>query len=100
VLGISIDESVIPVEQDVQGACEMLGFDPLYLANEGRFVVFLPGSEVEKALVTLRAHPVSSGAVQIGTVGDNAAAMVTLTGRIGTSRVLDMLTGEQLPRIC
>jgi hydrogenase expression/formation protein HypE len=99
-LSITIDESVIPVEEDVQGACEILGFDPLYLANEGRFVVFLPASRAADALDVLRAHPVSSGAVQIGAVGQNAAAMVTLRSRIGTTRVLDMLTGEQLPRIC
>ena len=99
-LSIAIDESVIPVEEDVQGACEILGFDPLYLANEGRFVVFLPASRAADALDVLRAHPVSSGAVHIGAVGENAAAMVTLRSRIGTSRVLDMLTGEQLPRIC
>jgi hydrogenase expression/formation protein HypE len=84
----------------VRGACEILGFDPLYLANEGRFVVFLPASQAANAVDVLRAHSVSSGAVQIGTVGENTAAMVTLRSRIGTARVLDMLTGEQLPRIC
>ena len=99
-LGIAIDESVIPLMEDVQGACEILGFDPLYLANEGRFVVFLPASRAADALKMLRAHSVSSGAVQIGNVGENAAARVTLRSRIGTLRVLDMLTGEQLPRIC
>ena len=99
-LSMAIDESVIPVEEDVQGACEILGFDPLYLANEGRFVVFLPASRAADALDVLRAHPVSSHAVQIGSVGENAVTMVTLRSRIGTARVLDMLTGEQLPRIC
>jgi hydrogenase expression/formation protein HypE len=99
-LSIAIDESAIPIEEDVQGACEILGFDPLYLANEGRFVVFLPASRAAEALEVLRAHAVCSGAVQIGVVGENTAAMVTLRSRIGTTRVLDMLTGEQLPRIC
>jgi hydrogenase expression/formation protein HypE len=99
-LSLAIDESAIPVMEDVQGACEILGFDPLYLANEGRFVVFLPASRAADALDVLRAHPVSSGAVQIGAVGKKAAAIVTLRSRIGTTRVLDMLTGEQLPRIC
>ncbi len=99
-LTIAIDEPAIPVEEDVQGDCEILGFDPLYLANEGRFVVFLPASQGADALDMLRSHPVSSGAVQIGAVAQNAAAMVTLRSRIGTTRVLDMLTGEQLPRIC
>jgi len=99
-LSIAIDESVIPVKEDVQGACEILGFDPLYLANEGRFVVFLPATRAAEALDVLRSHPVSSEAVWIGTVGQNAGAMVTLRSRIGTTRVLDMLTGEQLPRIC
>jgi hydrogenase expression/formation protein HypE len=99
-LNVAIDEAAIPVEEDVQGACEILGFDPLYLANEGRFVVFLPASQAAEALTVLRAHPVSSQAVQIGTVSENGAAVVTLRGKIGTTRVLDMLTGEQLPRIC
>ena len=99
-LSMAIDESLVPVEEDVQGACEILGFDSLYLANEGRFVVFLPASQAADALEVLRIHPVSSKAVLIGAVGENAAATVTLRSRIGTSRVLDMLTGEQLPRIC
>jgi hydrogenase expression/formation protein HypE len=99
-VSIAIDESLIPVMEEVQGACEILGFDPLYLANEGRFIVFLPASRAADALNMLRAHSVSSGAIQIGTVDENAAGRVTLRSRIGTVRMLDMLTGEQLPRIC
>lgn len=99
-LHIEIDESRIAVEENVRGACEILGFDPLYLANEGRFVAFVPESQAERALEIMRGHSVSAAAAMIGRVGDGPVSRVTLRSIIGTERVLDMLTGEQLPRIC
>jgi hydrogenase expression/formation protein HypE len=99
-LHIAIDERNIPVEESVAGACEILGLDPHYLANEGRFVAFVPARDADRALQVLRGHPVSAGATKIGTVGETPAALVTLTSRIGTKRILDMHSGEQLPRIC
>jgi hydrogenase expression/formation protein HypE len=97
---INIEEAVIPVEEQVRGACEILGFDPLYVANEGRFAAFVPAGEAERALHILRSHAGSRGAVRIGEVQTAGAAWVTLKSRIGARRVLDMLSGEQLPRIC
>jgi hydrogenase expression/formation protein HypE len=97
---IKIDEIAIPVREDVRGACEILGFDPLYLANEGRFVAFVASPDVERALSILNSHPFDSGASIIGEVADASSAVVTMKSRIGGARIVDMLTGEQLPRIC
>ena len=99
-VNIRIEERAIPVREDVQGACEILGFDPLYVANEGRFVAFVP--EAARALDILRAHPLCAEAAVIGRVSaaGDAPGLVTMTSLIGASRVVDMLTGEQLPRIC
>jgi hydrogenase expression/formation protein HypE len=99
-LHVGIDESAIAVEETVTGASEILGLDPLYLANEGRFVAFVPAPQADAALAVLRAHPVSAGAARIGSVDESPAALVTLKSRIGTKRILDMHSGEQLPRIC
>ena len=98
-LEIAIEEKKIPVREDVAGACEVLGFDPLYLANEGRMIAFIPEAEKERALELLRASEHTSGAVEIGRVSQGRG-LVKLKSRIGTTRVLDMLSGEQLPRIC
>ncbi len=97
---ISIDELSVPVREDVVGACEILGLDPLYLANEGRFIAIVPEHESARALDVLSRHDVSSGAVRIGRVSEKPTGMVTMKSRLGTERVLDMLSGEQLPRIC
>jgi hydrogenase expression/formation protein HypE len=97
---IRIEELAVPVREDVAGACEILGLDPLYLANEGRFVAFLPEHETARALEILSRHSVSSGGVRIGQVLEKRRGMVTVKSRLGTERVLDMLSGEQLPRIC
>jgi hydrogenase expression/formation protein HypE len=99
-LRIAIDEGSIPVREDVQGACEILGFDPLYVANEGRFICILPSSEVERVLRIMRAHPLGAEARFIGQVTEDPSGLVTMRSRIGASRVVDMLSGEQLPRIC
>jgi len=98
-LGIEVEDSAIPVQEDVRGACEILGLDPLYVANEGRFVAFVPGDQTEAALRILQRHPVSHNACRIGIVGPPAAP-VTIRSRIGATRILDLLSGEQLPRIC
>jgi hydrogenase expression/formation protein HypE len=97
---IRIEETLVPVREDVAGACEILGLDPLYLANEGRFAVFVPEHEAARALDVLSHSAVSNSAVKIGLVLEKPAGMVTMTSRLGTERVLDMLSGEQLPRIC
>jgi hydrogenase expression/formation protein HypE len=97
---IEIDESLVPVSSVVRGACEILGLDPLYVANEGCFVAFVPGRDANRALEALHSHPVSAGAVRIGRVHEDRSGLVTLRSCIGGTRVLDMISGEQLPRIC
>lgn len=97
---IGIDETKLPVREDVAGACEVLGFDPLYLANEGRFIAFVPQAEAERALQVMKTGPGGEFATQIGTVDRASRGRVTLKSRIGTTRIVDMLSGEQLPRIC
>jgi len=99
-LRITIDEALIPVSDIVRGACELLGLDPLYVANEGRFVAFVPENEASRALEILRSLDVTVGAVRAGTVYEDSSGIVTLRSRVGGNRVLDMLSGEQLPRIC
>jgi len=100
--GVQVDvaESRIPVQEEVRGACEILGLDPLYVANEGRFVAFVAARDQDKALEILRAHEVSQGAVFIGTVSGETQGLVTIRSSIGAQRILDLLSGEQLPRIC
>ncbi|MBM3890943.1 MAG: hydrogenase expression/formation protein HypE, partial [Verrucomicrobia bacterium] len=82
------------------GACEILGFDPLYVANEGRFVAFVAPADAERALTVLHAHPLGKDAALIGHVTNESPGMVTMKSRIGAMRIVDMLSGEQLPRIC
>jgi len=94
-LGIHIEETQIPVREDVQGACEILGFDPIYLANEGRFIAFVPEAEVDRALEIM-----GEGSQRIGTVIEKRTPLVTMTSQIGSTRAIDLLSGEQLPRIC
>ena len=95
---IHIIEESIPVCEEVRGACEVLGLDPLYVANEGRFVAFVPAKDAERALTALRGISPSSGACIIGTV--EAGEGIVMKSTIGASRPIDMLSGEQLPRIC
>lgn len=97
---VHIQETSIPVREDVRGACEILGLDPLYIANEGRFVAFLPEADSEKAIAILKQYPVSQDACIIGSVTTLANSTVTMTSLIGVDRIVDMLSGEQLPRIC
>jgi hydrogenase expression/formation protein HypE len=97
---IKLEESLIPVQETVQSACEILGLDPLYVANEGRFAVFVPAAQVDAALDIMKKIPVSEGSVCVGKVEESPARTVVLQSRIGGNRVVDMLSGEQLPRIC
>jgi hydrogenase expression/formation protein HypE len=99
-LAIDLDESAIPVREDVSAACELLGLDPLHVANEGRYLAFVPAADAERAVEVLRNHPVAADAVIIGTVGAGPAGRVSCRGALGVARVIDMLSGEQLPRIC
>lgn len=99
-LHLEIQESAIPLLEEVKGACEILGFDPLYVANEGRFISFVPAREAERALELMRAHPLGAQANLIGTVADDKPCLVTMRSRIGATRIVDTLSGEQLPRIC
>jgi len=97
---VRIQEAAIPVHEAVQGACEMLGLDPLHVANEGRCICVLPAAQAEAALARMRAHPLGQHAAWIGEVAGEAAGLVTLQSRIGATRILDLPSGEQLPRIC
>lgn len=102
---IHIIEADIPVREDVQGACEMLGFDPLYVANEGRFIVILPEKDADKAIGAMKKSEYGQEAKIIGKVtsenkGKNPYGFVTMKSKIGATRIVDMLSGEQLPRIC
>ncbi|MBP1604059.1 MAG: hydrogenase expression/formation protein HypE [Acidobacteria bacterium] len=99
-LGMRIEERAIAVREDVRGACEILGFDPLYVANEGRFVAFVAPPDAARAVEILRGYETTAGAAVIGAATGEAPALVTLAGVLGSSRIVDMLSGEQLPRIC
>jgi hydrogenase expression/formation protein HypE len=97
---IAVEQKSIPVREDVHAACEMLGLDPLHVANEGRFIAFVPAEDSESTLEILRCHEVSAGAALIGQVMEKTAPLVTVKSALGVSRILDMPSGEQLPRIC
>ena len=103
-LTMTVEESRIPISEPVRGACEILGLDPLYVANEGRFVMFLPPKDVDGALALLHQHAVSNEAIDIGEIRDAPITphhvLVSLHTRYETERILDLLSGEQLPRIC
>ena len=99
-LQVDIDEEAVPVQEQVRGACEILGLDPLYVANEGRCVAFVAPADAAKALEILQDQPQGIGARRIGDVRQGQPGLVTLKSRIGARRVLDLLSGEQLPRIC
>jgi hydrogenase expression/formation protein HypE len=99
-VGIELEEAAIPVPSDVSAACEMLGLDPLYVANEGVLVALLPESLTEAALASLREHPMGAAAVRVGKVVAGHPGLVVLRTAIGGSRIVDQLPGDQLPRIC
>ncbi|SFH42915.1 hydrogenase expression/formation protein HypE [Modicisalibacter xianhensis] len=99
-LAISIDEAAVPVADHVLAACELLGLDPFHVANEGRFIAIVPADQVEQARDILTQYSSSSGAVVIGRVYAGNGGEVTCRGILGVERAIDMLSGEQLPRIC
>ena len=99
-VSIEIDETTLPLRPEVKGVCEVLGLDPLYLANEGTLVLFVPEDEVEAALAAMRGTQEGRAAVPIGVVGQGPAGRVTMRTLFGGQRLVDTLAGEQLPRIC
>lgn len=99
-LQICLTESAIPVCDEVRGACEILGLDPLYVANEGRFICIVAPEDAVRACSIMQQHPYGTGASIIGHITDTIPGLVTMTSAIGSERIVDMLSGEQLPRIC
>jgi hydrogenase expression/formation protein HypE len=99
-VGVKIYEERIPLSEEVRGACEILGLDPLYVANEGKLIAFVAPGDAEKVLGAMRSHPLGREAVIIGEVVADHAGTVLMKSSIGGTRVVDMLSGEQLPRIC
>ena len=99
-VGIEIAERTTPIRPEVRGFCELLGLDPLYLANEGKVVCIVPEPEHEAALAALRAHPLGRDAATIGRVTTTRPGRVVMRTTFGGQRIVDMLVGEQLPRIC
>jgi hydrogenase expression/formation protein HypE len=99
-VAIEAEEAALPVDESVSAACEILGLDPLYVACEGRLVAFVAGADGERALELLRGCPEGRGAAVIGRVLPGPDGQVILRTRMGTRRLLDLLSGEQLPRIC
>lgn len=99
-VGIRLDEESIPVREEVKGVCEILGLDPLYLANEGKLVVVVGGENAETVLAAMKSHPAGKDACVIGEVIASPPGIVLLRTAFGTERIVDMLVGEQLPRIC
>ena len=98
--GIEIDEAAVPLREEVKGFCEILGLDPLYLANEGRLVAIVPPAEVPDALAAMRAHRHGTGACRVGHVTERRPRQVVMHTILGGQRIVDMLVGDQLPRIC
>ncbi len=99
-VGMLLEEDAIPVKPEVQAACEMLGFDPLYVANEGKVIIILPAKDTDAVLHTLHNHPLGKNAAKIGVVKKDSSNRVLMKTLIGGTRIVDMLAGEMLPRIC
>jgi hydrogenase expression/formation protein HypE len=99
-LTVVVEEAALPVRPVVAAACELLGIDPLYVANEGVFIAIVPGSDADAALAALRAHPLGRNAVRIGEIRAEPPGIVVLRTPIGGTRIVDMLVGDPLPRIC
>jgi hydrogenase expression/formation protein HypE len=99
-VSIQIDEKAIPVREEVRGACELLGLDPLYVANEGKLVAIAPPSAADSIVAAMQAHPLGRDARIIGRVNQANPGLVTLRTAFGSTRIVDMLAGGQLPRIC
>ena len=99
-VGMVLDEASLRINEAVKGACEILGLDPLYVANEGKLLAVVPAESADAVLAAMQAHPLGRDAAMIGEVTSDHAGFVLMKTRIGGSRVVDMLSGEQLPRIC
>jgi hydrogenase expression/formation protein HypE len=99
-VGIRIYEDAIPVDEAVRGACEMLGFDPLYVANEGKLIAIVNADESDIIIDAIKKDKYGQDAAVIGEVTEDHRARVTMKTAIGATRIVDMLTGELLPRIC
>jgi hydrogenase expression/formation protein HypE len=99
-VGVTLDEAAIPVRAEVRGACEILGLDPLYVANEGKLIAVVPEEHAGRLVAVMRTHPLGRNAALIGRVVAEHPGMVTLRSLIGGERVVTLLSGEQLPRIC
>ena len=99
-VSVELDEACLPLRPEVRGMCEILGLDPLYLANEGTLVLFVPQEQAAAALAAMRSRPEGRDAVQIGLAKTGQSGRVTLRSPFGGARIVDMLVGEQLPRIC
>ncbi|HSJ72118.1 MAG TPA: hydrogenase expression/formation protein HypE [Acidimicrobiia bacterium] len=99
-LGIRLRESALPINDQVRAACEILGFDPLYVANEGKCIVIVDQGSAEEVLAAMHGHPLGRSAAVVGEVVEDHPGRVFLTSSIGGNRVVDMISGEQLPRIC
>ncbi len=99
-VGMMLQEKNLPVKPEVEAACEFLGLDPLYVANEGKLVAICAAADAEKLLAVMRAHPLGGAAAMIGTVHEDAHHFVQMTTGFGGRRIVDWLSGEQLPRIC
>ncbi len=99
-LSMTVNETGIPLRDDVEAACEILGLDPMYVANEGCMAAFVAEKDALRALDIMRRHPHGKNAAVIGTVTDAKPARVSMQSRIGADRIIDLISGEQLPRIC
>jgi hydrogenase expression/formation protein HypE len=99
-VAVVIDEITVPVRPEVTGACEILGIDALYVACEGRLVAIVDGDEAETALEAMHSHPLGAGAAIIGRVKDDPPGLVLLKTHFGGTRIVDVLVGDPLPRIC
>ncbi len=99
-VGIRLREDALPVSREVRGACDLLGLDPLTIANEGKVLVFCRAKDTASVLAAMQEHPLGKHACVIGEASEQPGALVTLRTTIGGERIIDMPTGEDLPRIC
>ena len=99
-VGIRLQETAIPISEEVKGACEILGLDPLYVANEGKLLAFVPPKKADAVISAMRNHPLGTEATIIGEVVTDMPSFVTIKTKVGGERIVEMLAGEQLPRIC
>ena len=99
-VGVELNEDAIPLRPEVRGACEMLGLDPLYVANEGKLIAVVPPAEADRLLAAMKSHPLGRHAAIVGTVVADHVGLVTMKSLVGGERVVTLLAGEQLPRIC